>query len=195
MYSDYGLQATLEFYSKNPQETEFFGRVINKRAHQRLAQLVQENKPYIRFGGKLDESDKVINLFPLGGECFFPSQTTFVRKCHYSLMFFSLIMQFVSPTLMDFGTDEAAFAKSSVMADEIFGPILPSLRYRDLDQGMIEPNIVYFTYIERDCVLSVNAKMPEDWQWRRLSLIFTPHCSHQLHQRPRQAPRPVLLHD
>eukprot|EP00009_Paramoeba_aestuarina_P002800 CAMPEP_0201522466 /NCGR_PEP_ID=MMETSP0161_2-20130828/17572_1 /ASSEMBLY_ACC=CAM_ASM_000251 /TAXON_ID=180227 /ORGANISM="Neoparamoeba aestuarina, Strain SoJaBio B1-5/56/2" /LENGTH=509 /DNA_ID=CAMNT_0047921315 /DNA_START=111 /DNA_END=1640 /DNA_ORIENTATION=+ len=88
-----------DFYTSNPQQTEFFGRVINTRAHKRLSQLVEDSKPYIRFGGDLDESDK-----------------------------------YVAPTLIDFGTDEEKFASSSVMADEIFGPLLPALRFKDVNQ-------------------------------------------------------------
>ncbi len=41
---------------------------------------------------------------------------------------------FIEPTIMDFGTDIDAFEESKVMAGEIFGPILPILRYESLDQ-------------------------------------------------------------
>lgn len=40
----------------------------------------------------------------------------------------------IEPTVMDFGTDKEAFASSKVMQDEIFGPIMPILRYESLDQ-------------------------------------------------------------
>ena len=40
---------------------------------------------------------------------------------------------FIEPTVMDFGTDMDAFEVSKVMAEEIFGPILPILRYESLD--------------------------------------------------------------
>ena len=41
--------------------------------------------------------------------------------------------RFISPTVMDFGTDWDTSTKSEVMQDEIFGPILPCVRYRDLE--------------------------------------------------------------
>ncbi len=42
----------------------------------------------------------------------------------------------IEPTVMDFGTDTEAFASSKVMQDEIFGPIMPVLRYESLDQAI-----------------------------------------------------------
>ena len=42
--------------------------------------------------------------------------------------------KYVAPTLFDFGTNEKEFLSSSLMADEIFGPLLPSLQFSDLDQ-------------------------------------------------------------
>ena len=48
-----------DFYTSDPQKTEFFGRVINARAHKRLSKLVEDSRSRIRFGGVLDESDKV----------------------------------------------------------------------------------------------------------------------------------------
>lgn len=41
---------------------------------------------------------------------------------------------FIEPTIMDFGTDIDAFEVSKVMTEEIFGPVLPILRYESLDQ-------------------------------------------------------------
>ena len=41
--------------------------------------------------------------------------------------------RFISPTVMDFGTDWDAFTKSEVMQDEIFGPILPCVRYGNME--------------------------------------------------------------
>lgn len=41
--------------------------------------------------------------------------------------------RFISPTVMDFGSDWEAFTKSGVMQDEIFGPILPCVRYKELE--------------------------------------------------------------
>jgi aldehyde dehydrogenase (NAD+) len=44
--------------------------------------------------------------------------------------------KFVEPTCMDFKEDFAAFTKSKSMEDEIFGPILPVFRYRNLDDAI-----------------------------------------------------------
>jgi acyl-CoA reductase-like NAD-dependent aldehyde dehydrogenase len=41
--------------------------------------------------------------------------------------------RFIAPTVLDFGKDIAAFAKSPVMEDEIFGPLLPCVRYTELE--------------------------------------------------------------
>lgn len=41
--------------------------------------------------------------------------------------------RYVEPTLLDFGGDFTAFAASSCMKGEIFGPLLPIVRYEDFD--------------------------------------------------------------
>jgi aldehyde dehydrogenase (NAD+) len=41
---------------------------------------------------------------------------------------------FVAPTLLDFGSDVAAFSSSKVMQEEIFGPLLPIVRFNTLDE-------------------------------------------------------------
>jgi aldehyde dehydrogenase (NAD+) len=41
--------------------------------------------------------------------------------------------KFIEPTLLDFGEDFAAYAASSIMNEEVFGPILPMVRWRNLD--------------------------------------------------------------
>lgn len=45
--------------------------------------------------------------------------------------------RYMEPTLFDFGSDWEAFAKSELMQDEIFGPLLPIIRYKDLDTEVI----------------------------------------------------------
>mmetsp|Transcript_25508 Transcript_25508/g.35334 ORF Transcript_25508/g.35334 Transcript_25508/m.35334 type:complete len:512 (+) Transcript_25508:653-2188(+) len=94
-------QVVKQYFTKDPQKSEFFGRIINPRAHKRLEELVSTCEPAgkIRFGGTSDASDK-----------------------------------YIAPTVVDYGTDEEAFSSSALMADEIFGPILPSLRYTSDDQ-------------------------------------------------------------
>jgi len=44
--------------------------------------------------------------------------------------------RFIEPTLLDYGTDMAAFAESAAMQDEIFGPILPMVTYTDAEQAI-----------------------------------------------------------
>ncbi len=41
--------------------------------------------------------------------------------------------KYVEPTLLDFKTNYSAFSSSSIMGQEIFGPVLPIFRYNDLD--------------------------------------------------------------
>jgi len=47
---------------------------------------------------------------------------------------------FVEPTVLDFRDDIGAFKKSECMVDEIFGPLLPIVRYRELDNVIREIN-------------------------------------------------------
>jgi len=42
--------------------------------------------------------------------------------------------KYIAPTVLDFGTDEEAFSRASIMQEEIFGPVLPLLQYDSLDQ-------------------------------------------------------------
>ena len=44
--------------------------------------------------------------------------------------------KFISPTIFDFGSDRSAFEASALMADEVFAPILPVLRYARLDDAL-----------------------------------------------------------
>ena len=43
---------------------------------------------------------------------------------------------YISPTLLDFGTNLKSFSSSAAMAEELFGPILPCFRYSSLDQAV-----------------------------------------------------------
>lgn len=49
-----------EYYGKNPQKTEFFGRLINPSAHGRVAQLINSSQKYVVHGGQVDPDDKYI---------------------------------------------------------------------------------------------------------------------------------------
>ena len=91
------FKAAIEtMYSKDAAATEWFGRIVNERAAQRLAEVLTEDKQYVVHGGETDTA-----------ACF------------------------VAPTVLDFGADEEAFAKSASMKDELFGPLSPILRYSD----------------------------------------------------------------
>ena len=93
----------VEYYSEDVQKSEFFGRVINKDAFERLRRIIESSKDRIVIGGKTDSADK-----------------------------------FVEPTILDYGTDSKAFDESPAMADEIFGPIFPMLRFQDFEKDVIE---------------------------------------------------------
>jgi aldehyde dehydrogenase (NAD+) len=41
--------------------------------------------------------------------------------------------KFIEPTVLDFGRDIQAFQRSPIMQDEIFGPLLPCVRFTDLE--------------------------------------------------------------
>jgi len=89
------------YYGTDPQKSEWFARVINARAHKRLAKHLESDKKYIIEGGEADEK-----------ECY------------------------ISPTLLDFGTDYSAFTQSGSMSEELFGPLLPIFRYSCLQQAI-----------------------------------------------------------
>ena len=46
----------------------------------------------------------------------------------------------MAPTMLDYGVDEAEFNACAAMEDENFGPVLPCLKYRDLDQAIRQVN-------------------------------------------------------
>jgi aldehyde dehydrogenase (NAD+) len=84
-------QHIVRFYSANPKENKDFGRIVNVRHTERLAQLI--------------DRDKVV----IGGD-------------------YDIENRYIAPTVLDrVGWDDA------VMADEIFGPILPVLEFESLD--------------------------------------------------------------
>jgi len=49
-----------QFYGAQPQRSQFFGRLINDRAHKRVRDLIGASKQYIAFGGDMDEKDKYV---------------------------------------------------------------------------------------------------------------------------------------
>eukprot|EP01084_Bolivina_argentea_P109448 195630_1 len=42
--------------------------------------------------------------------------------------------RYVSPTIFDYGSDMETFNESAIMQDEIFGPLLPSIRFKNSEQ-------------------------------------------------------------
>lgn len=44
--------------------------------------------------------------------------------------------RFLEPTILDYGSDRAAFLASEAMADELFGPVLPVLRFGALGEAL-----------------------------------------------------------
>jgi aldehyde dehydrogenase (NAD+) len=65
------LESTVkEFYSNNAQSTEYYGRIINAKAFERLAGLVDKSKPAIKFGGAVDAKDRYIQptVFDFGSD-------------------------------------------------------------------------------------------------------------------------------
>jgi len=93
-------ESTKDMFGPDPQQSDYFGRLINERAWQRVNELIQKCgvKPEMIYGGKASQRDK-----------------------------------YIEPTIIDFGSNEDAFRSSPVMQEEIFGPILPVLRYRSID--------------------------------------------------------------
>ena len=92
-------KAIVTLYTAEPHKTEFFGRLINSVAYERLSKLVEENKTFMVHGGNKIAEEK-----------------------------------YIEPTIFDFGSDMEAFADSSIMQDEVFGPLIPCVRFSDVEQ-------------------------------------------------------------
>eukprot|EP00667_Euglena_gracilis_P005233 EG_transcript_5269 len=87
----------LQFYSAEPQKTEFFGRLPNGMAWKRIAGIVKSDNQFVFHGGSVDESDR-----------------------------------YVAPTVLRFpGLPE--YTQSASSQEEIFGPIMPVIKYSSLD--------------------------------------------------------------
>lgn len=96
------VNAIKDFYGGNTRESEYFGRLVNDSAFQRLSKCAAEAKKYMVYGGASDAKER-----------------------------------YMEPTIYDFGKDFEAFAKSELMQDEIFGPLLPVVRYSDVDAQVL----------------------------------------------------------
>ncbi len=86
------------FFGDNPQQSPDFGRIVNERQFDRLANLLASSAPdsKILIGGQSDRGDR-----------------------------------FIAPTIID-----QVDATSPLMAEEIFGPILPILEYDQLAEAI-----------------------------------------------------------
>ena len=87
------------YYGINISENDQYGKIVNKRHHNRLSQLIDEHQDHIIAGGAYDEDSR-----------------------------------FIEPTLVYLKDDE--YKTSSLMTEEIFGPILPIITYQTLDEAI-----------------------------------------------------------
>lgn len=87
------------YYGINISENDQYGKIVNTRHHNRLANLINEHKEHIISGGAYDEETR-----------------------------------FIEPTLVYLRDDE--YKTSSLMDEEIFGPILPIITYNTLDEAI-----------------------------------------------------------
>jgi len=65
------MKATVqEFYGNDSQKTEYYGRIINAKAFERLADLVKKSESFIKFGGKVDATERYIEptVFDFGSD-------------------------------------------------------------------------------------------------------------------------------
>jgi len=65
------LKVTMrEFYSDNAKSTEFYGRIINTKAFERLADLVEKSKSAIKIGGAVDAAERYVEptVFDFGSD-------------------------------------------------------------------------------------------------------------------------------
>eukprot|EP00756_Hemistasia_phaeocysticola_P031040 Hpha_TRINITY_DN16327_c0_g1::TRINITY_DN16327_c0_g1_i3::g.59555::m.59555/K00128/ALDH; aldehyde dehydrogenase (NAD+) len=70
-----------QFYGDDAQKTEYFGRIINDRAFERLDKLVQGAKDKIAFGGATDAADRFVapTLFDYGSDLTVFSQSALMQ--------------------------------------------------------------------------------------------------------------------
>lgn len=59
-----------DFYSKDPKSTEWFGRIINKKAFDHLVELMTKSKDNLAFGGDSDAAQRYIqpSVFDFGSD-------------------------------------------------------------------------------------------------------------------------------
>lgn len=117
------LKVTLEeFYTKNPQASPDFCRIVSPRHWSRLMELLKRSNGKVIVGGESDEEDKYI------GEpqaAFTPPHPP--PRSNVSL----LTVVFSAPTVVvDVDEDDV------LMQEEIFGPILPIVTVDSVEKGI-----------------------------------------------------------
>ncbi|MCM3710124.1 aldehyde dehydrogenase [Sporosarcina luteola] len=85
-----------DFYGEDSAKSKDYGRIVNAKHFDRLAEIINKEKSHVVIGGKFDRDDL-----------------------------------YVSPTLLD-----GVSWDGPAMEDEIFGPVLPILSYRNLGEAI-----------------------------------------------------------
>jgi aldehyde dehydrogenase (NAD+) len=111
------VEAIEQLYGADPSVSQDFGRIVNKRQWERL-------------GGLLD--DFVNCSAPGGRSILLGGQMSVAPKTPWAA---SDTLCYLAPTVLDGVTWDDV-----LMAEEIFGPILPVLSYEDLDGAIAEIN-------------------------------------------------------
>ena len=121
------IKTLKSFHSGNSKTSDYYGRMINHGAWDRVTGLLEpeEKAGRIRYGGESDRDGR-----------------------------------YIQPTIVDYANDWDAFVSSPIMADEVFGPIIPVVQYTDLDRVL-----EYINNHEKPLVAHVftsNNKVAED---------------------------------
>ncbi|XP_053702386.1 aldehyde dehydrogenase family 3 member A2b isoform X1 [Synchiropus splendidus] len=106
--------AVKEFYTDNPKTCPDYGRIINQRHFKRIMSMMEGSQ--VAFGGETDESD-----------CYIGNNLICSRQHSES----HLQIRLTAPTVL---RDVKPDAK--VMEDEIFGPLLPILPVKSLEEAI-----------------------------------------------------------
>ena len=111
------ISTIIKFYSKDAYKSKWYGRIINVRAKERLLTLMSENERYLIYGGEGLTEEEEDDL---------EEEALEEHKHNVSL--------YISPSVYDFKSNLNEFLSSSLMSDELFGPLLPIFRYKNPEQ-------------------------------------------------------------
>jgi aldehyde dehydrogenase (NAD+) len=119
-------RAVGDFYGRNAEASEWFCRLINERAARRIGALLDEDRGAARVvvGGRHGRAEAAS---PAGAAAGGEADRAEADRAG----------RFAAPTVLDFGDDAETFFGSASMRDEIFGPVLPVLRYEDLERDVL----------------------------------------------------------